>query len=142
MKIKYFPLKNKYQSIEQIKRLSKKYADDIGELKKLSLSQYFDFLRRIPYKRDTQPVEEVSRPKYILKNNTADCKKKTILALSYFIKNGYKYRIVVSSTRLDGKIHHIFPQVLVDGEYKNFDATYIFYRLFAKKRVTNYEIVG
>jgi hypothetical protein len=107
----------------------------------LSLQEFFNLVKDIPYRRDPRPVEVVARPYYLFKHRNLgiDCKKKTIAMASYLKANGIPYRLIGSSNRPDRKIHHIFPQALIDGEFKNVDATYSQYRLFQAKNVTAWE---
>lgn len=148
-------LDDKSQTAMEIKNLVKHFKGDLkyfyvqggsGNYKRLSdisLKSFFSFVKRLPYRRDTAPVEVVARPLYILKNYKLgiDCKKKTILVTSYLDLNNIPYRFIGSSRRVDKKIHHIFPQALIDNQWKNVDATYDDYELFEPKYVTSYEVL-
>lgn len=116
-------------------------------LAKLPLTEYHDFVRRIPYRRDDKPVEVVSRPKYILQcaGGGADCKKKAILLGAWFQARGLRplrqWRFIAVSKRPDREIHHVLPQVLVSGVWRNADATYKYMRLYQPQRVTAMEVL-
>jgi hypothetical protein len=147
------PLFDKNQTAREIKKIVNRFYSDLNNiftddnsepLSDLSLSDYFDLVRCIKYRRDTKPIEVVSRPYYILKyqNLGMDCKKKTILMASWCKCNDYDYRYIASSNRADKKIHHIFPQIFIDNDWKNIDATYPQYKLFQyKNNVTNMELL-
>lgn len=148
------PLKDKEQTAKKIYQIVNEFYLDLHSVmvpvKKrgqtlrasdLSLQEFFDIVRNIPYRRDPRPVEVVARPYYLFKHQKLgiDCKKKAILIASYLKANGIPFRFIGSSNRPDRRIHHIFPQALIDGEYKNVDATYSQYRLFQPKNVTAWE---
>lgn len=143
-------LGNKNQTGKEMYRLIDTYADDIDKFymrtstgqsvpfSKLPLDDAFDYVRKLPYKKDHAPVEVVMRPRKILERpqNGYDCKKKSILLGAYLKKNGLNFRLMTSSNRYDKKIHHVFPQVQLQGKWLNVDATYPEYKLFDKKTVT------
>ena len=142
------PLYNKEQTADKIKSFTDKYYYDIEQYtinskrpSQLTLPEFFNFVKNIPYKRDTSPIEVVSRPLYSIKfrNKGLDCKKKSILMASYCILHSIKFRFCGSSTRPDKRIHHIFIQVFLDNQWKFADATYSHYKLFADKPdITNF----
>jgi hypothetical protein len=145
---------DKKQTAATIKKLVATYYKDLEDISinvsgksipvlSLSLFEFFDFVRKIPYRRDPSPLEIVSRPYYILKHLKIgmDCKKKAILISAYLKNKGVQYRYIASSKRPDKKIHHIFVQGLIDNEWKNLDATYSNYKPFESKTVTKAEIL-
>lgn len=151
MKVQNEKLKSRYQTAEKIKRLIIEYADDLKlwavpvgnsvvPLSDLSMEKFFDLVRKMPYKRDSHNIEVVARPKHILSGREADCKKKAILMCAWALNNGIKYRLIGSSNKINGNIHHIFPQFYINGKWYNVDATYSYYKLFQPKEVTKYEI--
>lgn len=148
------PLNDKAQTARKIKELVNKFHTDLDsifvvvrgnntKITDLSLSDFFDLVKNIKYRRDPRPVEVVARPYYLFKYRHLglDCKKKTILCAAYFKYRGLPFRFIGSSDRPDKKIHHIFPQVKIDNEYLNFDATYSNYKIFEPKQVTNAEVL-
>lgn len=148
MELYAWPLNSKYRTVKEIKNAVHKYASDLKlfpQLLKMSIVQYYDFVKSIPYIRDVKNSEIVSRPKYLLTIfNSLDCKKKSILMASFmYLKYGPdSYRFVLSSNRPDGKIGHIFTQIRDEsGAWINADATYPKNQFGAKKRVTAAEIV-
>jgi hypothetical protein len=135
MRVKQEPLYDKQQTIERIFTLSKQFENDLESalvendgalipLSSLSLSQYFDLVKNIPYQQDQEPIEIVARPSIILSSKKKDCKKAAILLGAFLNKKNIPWRLVTISTRKDKKIHHIFPQAFLNGDYINLDATY------------------
>lgn len=151
------PLKNRLQTARRIKHLCEQFYLDLNlafvvkdnkqiPLSRLSLKEYFDFVKNIPYRRDPSPREIVARPYYIIKHRALgmDCKKKGALICAYLRMKNFKYRAIGSSTRPDGAIHHIYFE-LYDPKKKEWlpvDATYPQYKLFQKKtNETNREVL-
>lgn len=148
MEMKSWPLSSKYRTVKEIKYAVNHYAtdfEDFPELLKMSVPEFYDYVRNIPYDRDPVEKEIVSRPKYLLTMfKSLDCKKKAILFGSFMrLKYGPgSYRFVLSSNRPDGNIGHIFTQIKMNGRWTNADATYSRNRINQPKKVTNFEIVG
>lgn len=143
------PLFNKEQTAKAIKNLVKNYSGDLSEvfvtngkqntrLTDLTLLQFFNFVKNIPYRQDPKPVEVISRPEHILRFRALgmDCKKKTILVASYLTEKNIPVRYIGMSNRPDGMVHHIFPQGLINGQWMNLDATYKHYKPFEVKQAT------
>jgi hypothetical protein len=149
------PLRDKSQTATRMYDLIDSYAADLHRVKvrrsgqdipisRLPLDDFFDFVRRIPYKRDRKPVEILMRPYYAFRfaRKGLDCKKKAIAVSSYLALNGIPYRLIGSSRRRDGRIHHVFPQGFISGQWRNLDATYPEYELFQNKNdVTHAEVL-
>ena len=130
--------------------LSSIYIHDKGRpvsLSPLPLPRFYNMVRRMPYRRDDNPVEVVARPRYIIERamRGSDCKKKAIVLGAWFNANGYRplkdWRFVAMSSKPSGAIHHVFPQINLSGRWKNADATYRYMRLLQPKRVTAIEVL-
>lgn len=143
------PLFDKEQTVKNIRYLVNNFHDDLDSIliepelipiHKAPLNRFFSFVKNIPYRKDTKPVEVISRPYYIIKHKDLgmDCKKKAILIASYAECNDIDYRFIASSSRPDKKIHHIFVQFKIGNVWKNVDATYSHYKLFAVKNNLTY----
>lgn len=149
MKLYSWPLKSKYRTVQEIKHAVKNYHKDLlkfPELLKMSIREFFNYVKNIPYSRDVKDKEIVSRPEYLLTMfPSLDCKKKSILMASFIqLKYGPQYwRLALSSNRPDGKITHIFTQFFCKqrGRWLNADATYNYNHFGKKKLVTAFEIV-
>jgi hypothetical protein len=148
MQLYSWPLGSKYRTVKEIKHAVNTYYKDLNdfpELTGMDIREFYDYVKNIPYVRDVPESEIISRPRYLLTMFPAlDCKKKTILMGSYMrLKYGPKsYRFCLSSNRPDGAIGHVFTQIYNGTRWINADATYAHNRLGAKKRVTNFEIMG
>jgi hypothetical protein len=148
MEVKTWPLQSKDQTVNEIRYAVNKYHADLRafpSLIKMSVQEFFNFVKEIPYVRDVPETEMVSRPKYLLTMFPAlDCKKKAILMGSFMrLKYGPgSYRFVLSSNRKDGKMGHVFTQIFNSSRWINADATYNNNALGATKIITNFEIVG
>lgn len=142
-------LRSKEQTGAEMRRLINRYSSDLDGIairfrgrmvpvSNMSLPEMFDFVRKVPYRRDIKPIEVVARPGKILANRLSgmDCKKKAILLSSYLQNRGIPWRLIASSRLPSGKIHHVFPQIGFAGRWLNFDATYPHYRAFAPKTLT------
>jgi len=150
------PLTDKLQTARRIKHLIETFYLDLQlcfisrhgkqtSLDKLTLPEFFTFVKNIPYRRDPRPVEVVARPYYIIKHRALgmDCKKKSVLCGSFLRIKNYKYRAIGSSQRPDKRVHHIFFQ-LFDPEkkdWRNVDATYPHNVLFDQKKVSHWEVL-
>ena len=97
-------------------------------LSRLSLSEFFDFVKNIPYRRDPKPIEVTSRPYFILKyrNLGMDCKKKNTLICAFLRMKNLKYRAIGSSSRPDHVVHHIYMEFFDQNkkEWRPVDSTY------------------
>lgn len=151
---------DKLQTSNAIKNLVSKYAEDLNSvfvddnkektpLSKLSITDFFNVVKNIPYRKDIKPIEVISRPFHILNHRALgmDCKKKSVLVASYFKLRKIPYRFIGSSRRPDKKIHHIFvqartlPDETLTKEYHNYDATYSNYTPDQEKKVTAFEVL-
>lgn len=115
---------------------------DLGPLSQFTLSEFFDYVRMIPYRRDPRGTEITARPEILLGSFPAlDCKKKAILCGAYLQANGIPHRFIACSQRADRKIHHVFTQAKIGDDWKNVDPTYAKYRLFEPKTLTKAEVL-
>lgn len=151
------PLINRLQTARKIKHLCETFYLDLQlcfimkngkqvSLDKLTLHEYFDFIKNIKYRRDPKPFEIVARPYYLIKHRKLglDCKKKGVLMCSYLRMKNYKYRAIGASSRPDGKVHHIYFELFhpIKKIWLSTDATYPQYKLFEKKtNETTHEVL-
>ena len=154
MAVRIQKLRSKDQTGGEMHRLINSYSRDLHDIMvmrngmmvpfvSLPIDSAFDFVRRIPYRRDTKPIEVVARPREIFlhRNIGMDCKKKAIALASYLRERGLPYRLIASSRLPSRRIHHVFPQICICGQWLNFDATYPHYRPFQRKFVTRTEVL-
>jgi hypothetical protein len=143
------PLKDRIQTARRIKHLCEEFYLDLNlcfivkgnkqtPLSKLTLPEFFDFVKNIPYRRDPKPIEIVARPYYIIKHRALgmDCKKKNSLICSFLRMKNYKYRAIGSSSRPDFAIHHIYMELYDQkrGQWRPVDATYPGNKLFERPK--------
>lgn len=144
-------LYNKEQTGERMYHLIDTYARDLANFKingtslfDLPVNEFFDFVKKIPYRRDLSPTEVISRPFHILHHRRVgmDCKKKAILIASWAVLNNIPFHLIASSSRKNGKIHHVFPQIMLSGEWINADATYKKLKLGqGRPEITNFVVL-
>jgi hypothetical protein len=150
------PLTDKLQTARRIKHLVETFYLDLDRIylvisgKKtrlswLSLQEYFNLVKNIPYRRDPKPIEIVTRPYYIFKYSKLgmDCKKKGAAIAAYLRYKNYKYRAIGTSQRPDKRIHHIFFQFFdpKKAEWITADATYKTGKIGEKKHFTKWEVL-
>ena len=123
-------------------RLIKNYWSDLNESGHLdkTLQEFYEFVKKIPYKEDPLWTEVLSRPKFSLNQYiipALDCKKKAILISSWLYAHGIPYRLIAISEMQDAQIHHVFAQGYFKNEgWKNIDPTYPEFQLFEPKYAT------
>jgi hypothetical protein len=141
------PLISKNQTGDAMYELCSRFNSDLNiiylqnskdevPLSSLDISQFYDFVRKIPYKEDTKPIEVIGRPVKIIQLKKIDCKKKAVLIGSYASYHNIPFRFVASSNRKDKKIHHVYPELYLSGKWVTFDATYSDYYIGQKKYTT------
>jgi len=144
------------QTARKMYSLVKSYSSDLesvinvspvtgGEQKadSMNLADFFNMVKNIPYKKDTEPVEVLARPYIVFQNmhKGADCKKKSILMGAWAACNRKPYRFVGISKKADKSIHHVFPQIKLSGAWVNADATYPENVLGETKKTTFAEVL-
>ena len=136
-----YDLINRYY--KDLKNYTIRRTGRLVPLTSLTIEEFFYFVRSIPYRKDISPVEVIARPRHIIRGRMSglDCKKKAILMGSFLKGKGIKYRLMSSSRKPNGKIHHVFPQVKTSNGYLNLDATYSHYLPLQPKLVTNSEVL-
>lgn len=143
---------DKNQTGREMYRIIRDYSDDLYGIEIvdngnvtafpfLCLHDAFRVIADIPYIEDKEPIEILSRPKYINSLPGADCKKKSILMASWCRLNGIPYRLVAMSNLPDKHFHHVFTQCKLNGSWLNLDPTYNNGIPFENKVVTNYEVL-
>lgn len=96
-------------------------------LDELSLQEFFDYVKSMPYRRDPAGNEIIPRPAFIIKfapEYGRDCKKQSILIGAWAKLNDLPYRLKVVSRNKRRKMHHIYPEIKINGKWLTADATY------------------
>ena len=148
--ISFHDLDSKDQTGAEMYRLIDQYAGDLDRitvngkpLSSMNMFEFFNYVKNIPYRKDIKAIEVVSRPSKIIqnKNDGMDCKKKSILISSYLKNRNIPFRLIASSKRRDKRIHHVFPQMKINDEWVNMDATYNHYRPMRIKTLTAAQVL-
>ncbi len=139
-------LSDKLQTARSMYSMVDKFSQDLAPLENLSLAEFFTRVANMTYHLDPKGREVVARPRWALamaRKRGIDCKKKAILMASFLKLKGIPFRFIGSSSKKPSffngtpRIHHVFPQARICDEtkcdWRNVDATYPHYRLFAAK---------
>lgn len=130
------PHRGKDYTMAKMAQLVCDYSGDLKGEARQGLPLFFERVRAIPYVEDFEAYAEfpktelVARPKYLMDRELfpkLDCKKKAILLAAWARENGHPWRFVAVCEDGSGIAHHVFPQILVGGEWKNADATFPWY---------------
>lgn len=130
-------LNSVYQTGAQMRRLVESYYNDLGAWLYVPFLTYYHFVCDLPYIKDPDNIEFVSRAGLTINpffNIARDCDDKAVLLACWWHGHGDKKRFVASSTKPNGKLHHVFMQlgngIFIDGTYpknKNYFGCYPFF---------------
>jgi len=138
--INEYPLSHYRQQVRLMAEFTEKYSGDLSGIMVGNFTGFYDAICRIPYKEDSQEVEVIARPKWILKMGGADCKKKSILIASFCRENNIPVRFVVMSNRADKMPHHIYTEIFSGSKWIAADATYYGNRIGQREPETYREV--
>lgn len=138
------------QTGAEMLRIAKTYSEDVAAFDCYTLSQFYDLVKSLTYKKDPPGIEHISRPAAILSKNAKfrDCDDKSTILASYILRKNAKarsgrsvipFRFVGSSLREDGHLTHVFVEALINGRPRVLDATYPKNEMFAQKKYTAYK---
>ncbi len=119
------PLESFHQTISEIFRMAAAYHADLEPYHFPNIFAVYNYVRSLPYQKDPDGLETVSRPGYTLAGDWTlprDCDDKTLIIIAAANKFGLPARAVVC-----GEIpqpHHVYPEVFLSGKWIPFDATY------------------
>jgi len=145
------PLNDKSQTGREMHRLVNRFSGDLRyfqvnnkPISDLPIEQFFDIVKRLPYKKDTDGIEILTRPYHLFTSpfNGYDCKKKSIVMASWLKENNIPFRFIAVSSRPDGEAHHVIIQALINGKWEQIDPTYQDNILFENKKWTSSEILS
>lgn len=149
MKHSVAPLKNVEQTLAQMKRLSIQYAGDVAPYATMSIQEFYDKVKNIPYRFDLDKngrlVEILQRPLYTLNGRGfgGDCDDKAICMGAWAYLNGLPFRFKAVGKRLNGNLHHVYPEIYMNGEWLVCDATYnhntLGYSMYPYQKVVTYD---
>lgn len=131
-------LTNVNQTAEEMRRLVCNYYADLGPWLAVPFIEFYHHVCNLPYVADPPGVETVSRPAYTLNANYCprDCDDKAVLVASWWHGNGEPVRFVASSTKPNGRLHHVFCQLgnglFIDSTFPKNAVFLGYYPFFAK----------
>ena len=149
--LKITELKDKSQTGQEMENIIKRFSNDINKfgyrgqrLNRIPLQQYYTLIKRIPYKKDYEGIEILTRPYHLLTSpwNGWDCKKKAIAIAAYLEQNGIPWRITAVSSRPDRVFHHAIVEGKFNDTWREIDATYPNNKLFQNKKWTAKETLS
>jgi hypothetical protein len=126
------PLKNVKYTGKLMRELSVRYANDVSMFAHLSIIEFYDMVKNIPYKEDPKKVEFLQRPYYTLnqRGKGGDCDDKCIVMGAYLALAGIPFRFVAYGKKADGRLHHVIVEALItndnntQGKWVHLDPTY------------------
>lgn len=117
-----------HETVKQIFRMAKMFREDlIGRA--ANVFTLYDFVRSLDYRDDPKDAEVVSRPKYTMRKDWTgprDCDDKTLIFGAWAELHRIKWRVVCAGTSPEPEEnpHHIYPELLIGGNWLTCDATY------------------
>jgi len=145
MRKNQLPLNNVKQTLGQMKRLAVQYAKDVSPYASMSVNEFYEKVKNIPYRFDLDSqgnlTEIVQRPLYTLNGQGfgGDCDDKAICMGAWAYLNGLPFRFKAVGKKLNGSLHHVFAEIYLNNEWLVCDATYPFNTL--GQTLSNYQKV-
>lgn len=117
-------LKNVKYTGSLMKRLSMRYRSDVDPYMSMSLMQFYDLVKNIPYRPDPPGNEYLQRPYYTLTQTGGggDCDDKSIVLGAYLANARIPFRFVAVGAQ--ERLHHVITEAFVDGKWLHLDPTY------------------
>lgn len=114
-----------YEIAEEMKNVIEKYFLDTVKYRNLSISEFFNMVKYIPYVVEFGNYQLLQRPSAILNGNNAfvACANKAIAMASFLKLKGIPYKIKMVSDRDDLVFCHVFCIGFLD-KWVSFDCTY------------------
>lgn len=113
--------------------LIEKHYRDVSRFATMSIRQFYDKVRDLPYRADPKGNEFIQRPSSTLHGWSLwrDCDDKAILLGAYAKAAGIKYRIAIGGSKavqgpngVTYPFHHVWPEFFLLGKWFPMDATY------------------
>lgn len=120
------------ETIKVMQDLAKE-TRDCAQFARMSLLEFYLYLRSLPYIEDPAGIERVSRPLFTLNPQWTDCRDcddKATAMLCWCNMQGIRSRIIVCG--LGKKPHHVYNEVWLGGRFIPVDATYPERSIFGK----------
>lgn len=124
-------LESPQQTAREMLRIAQQYAGDLGEMARWPVKRFFDHVRKLTYRPDPPKAETLSRPLHTLKENFPfrDCDDKAILMGAWCHANGVPFGFYASSTRKDGRLHHVWTVAEFPAGPVVLDPTYNYHKI-------------
>jgi len=111
------------------------------------LKKIFNYIKDLPYVDDPKndalsgydDIELIKTP-FLTNYNGGDCDDKNVFLCSILKRQGIPYRFAVTSTTPEENLHHIYPEIFIDGYWMPFDATYNYNTPFTEAEFTKKRI--
>lgn len=104
------------------------YHNDMVQFAAYTLLEIYDFIKNIPYTPDSETAEVLIRPALLLAGipGAGDCDDKAIALASWAHLRGIAYRFISVRAYDKKQLHHVFPELYINGAWLTCDATYNF----------------
>lgn len=103
-------------------KIAQESANDVKNYKALSIDSFFNFVRRVPYRKEQRETLRAPQRTFVL---GGDCDCKTIAVLAWAFIKGISARVVLAGLSEEpGVFRHVFPELFINGQWITFDATY------------------
>lgn len=121
-------LKNVQQTAFNMYRIAYAWKDDMAAYASMSMSELFDFLKKIPFNADPLDTELLQRPFYTVNQlgRGGDCDDMAICVGAWCHLNRLPFRFLAVSMNPDGVLHHVLTEIFYRGSWIEFDPTYAF----------------
>ena len=131
--LRQMKLKNVRYTGRLMKRLSLRYRNDVAPFLHLSLAQFYNYVKKIPYTPDPKGNEYLQRPYHTLARNGGggDCDDKSILLGAYLANYRIPFRFVAVGKSKTRPFHHVITEAYINKQWVHLDPTYT-YNTFAE----------
>lgn len=123
--------------LDEMVRIVRAHAGDVGRWASVPLSDFFDLVRRGSYNRepDGWGAQVLARPSLTIHKRApvVACANKAIILASWAQLHGIPWRLVAVGRIAGRSPHHVFPEMFIGGAWRPVDATYRWSVLFAPR---------
>lgn len=113
-----------------------RYCHDMAPYINYTPMEMFKMVKDIPFNPDPPGFETLQRPRYTINQcgTGGDCDDKTIMVACWAHLKNIPFRFV--AVRKQGRkiLHHVYPELYINGRWMPFDATYNFNIMGQEKR--------
>lgn len=104
----------------------RRFYGDMLPYASMTLPEVFNFIKSIPFRDDPADEEVLQRPYYTINGlgRGGDCDDKAIALASWAYLHGIPYRFVAVRRADMPYLHHVYPELYINGIWMHADATY------------------